>query len=359
MNLEGRIRIAVRLADGHVSDVAIESTRPQLAQKLMAGHTPEEAAEMAGLLFSLCGRAQRIAARVACAAAAGHGRDAANEQAMPILAEWTREHAWRLLLNWPATTGQTPDPDGLQALHRAGEAPGPLAQAVEALLVGQLLGEAPERWLGRDWTAFQSWLDTGRHAARLFDVPHDGPEADACATALLPTLQAMDDAAVEDLARRALEDIDFCTRPTWQGATAETGALPRVLDHPLMAAWLERRGQGADARLLARMIELARMPARLRNDGENVARAWTLADGTGIAGVETSRGVLFHIVRLDGGRVRDYRIVSPTEWNFHPTGPLIEAMRRLPVDERLDARARRLALAFDPCVDYGVEIEHA
>lgn len=359
-SLEGRIRIVVKTHAGRVADVAIESTRPQLAQRVMAGRSPDEAADLAGLLFSLCGRAQRIAARIACAAAGPGGVDAARHETLPVLAEWAREHTWRLLLNWPETTGQTPQPDGLQAIHRAGEETGPLAQALEALLVGMVLGEAPERWLARDWDGLQAWLDAGRHAARLFDRPHDGPEPDACATALLPILREMPNETVAALARAALDDSGFCARPLWQGRSAETGVLARTRRHPLMAAWLDRRGQGADARLLARLIELASMPAWLRAGGEDgVARAWKLADGTGVAGVETSRGILFHIARLDDGRVRDYRIVSPTEWNFHPAGPLAEAMRRLPVDGHLEARARRLALAFDPCVDYQVEIEHA
>ena len=64
MNLEGRIDIT--LAPARVS---IRSTRPQLAQKLLGGRAPSEAAHLAGLIFSLCGQAQRAACETACAAA--------------------------------------------------------------------------------------------------------------------------------------------------------------------------------------------------------------------------------------------------------------------------------------------------
>jgi hypothetical protein len=48
----------------------------------------------------------------------------------------------------------------------------------------------------------------------------------------------------------------------------------------------------------------------------------SLAPGVGRALVETARGLLMHEIVLDGERIADYFIVAPTEWNFHPQGPL-------------------------------------
>ena len=42
----------------------------------------------------------------------------------------------------------------------------------------------------------------------------------------------------------------------------------------------------------------------------------------GRALVETARGLLMHEIVLDGDTVAEYFIVAPTEWNFHPQGPL-------------------------------------
>jgi hypothetical protein len=324
----------------------------------MAGRTPEQAATMAGMLFSLCSNAQRLAAQIACAAAENSDPKPDAKPRLAVLLEWMREHAWRLLLNWPAVAGQSPDPLSLKALRDPGADAEQLAELVEVLLQ-KLLDEPAQQWLARDWDGLQRWLAAGSHAAKLFDKPYEGQEPDVCASGFLPELHAMTDEDVGDLARSALNDGDFCARPTWRGAPVETGILPRVIRHPLISEWTTRRGAGADARLLARLVEFAVMPARLGERDTALARAWRLGDGTGVAGVETSRGVLFHIARLGNGKVQDYRIVSPTEWNFHPDGPLVEAMRRLPCDEGLEARAQRLSLAFDPCVDYGVEIAHA
>jgi hypothetical protein len=353
VSLEGRICVVVSCQGDRVAEVALESSRPQLAHRVMAGRTPAEAAELAGLLFSLCGHAQRAAAKLACAAASDDGQ-AEPHADRAILAEWAREHAWRLLLDWPEASGQAPHAAGLQALHRAGGHAETLAQALDGLLAEHLLGETGDQWLTRDWEAFLAWLAAGRGAAALFDtVADDSAPGEA---AWLPAPSTMTAEDVAGLARRALAEPLFCAHPVWDGRTVETGALARTRSRPLVAAWLIRRGPGADARLLARLVELAELPTRLRTGDATVLRAWTLADGTGVAGVETSRGWLAHIARLDGGRVADYRIISPTEWNFHPAGTLATALRRLPADARLEDRVRRLALAFDPCVDYGIEI---
>ena len=46
------------------------------------------------------------------------------------------------------------------------------------------------------------------------------------------------------------------------------------------------------------------------------------APGEGFAAVESARGKSVSPIRLDGaGRIVDYSIVAPTEWNFHPDGP--------------------------------------
>jgi hypothetical protein len=47
--------------------------------------------------------------------------------------------------------------------------------------------------------------------------------------------------------------------------------------------------------------------------------------------------------------VNDYRVLAPTEWNFHAQGALAAALR----ERRFDAAQTRLAtLALDPCVAF-------
>ena len=55
---------------------------------------------------------------------------------------------------------------------------------------------------------------------------------------------------------------------------------------------------------------------------------------------------------VNGEQVTRYRIVAPTEWNFHPDGALARGLRERPVDGPETARreAHVLVQALDPCV---------
>lgn len=364
-SLEGRIDIRLTRTGDAVTQVAIHSSRPQLAQKLMAGRGPDEVAELAGLIFSLCGKAQRVAAQAACEAARGQvpGRDTLRQREHTVRMESAQEHAWRLLLSWPEQAGHSPDMPSLLALRQATE-PVRFAEALEGLLETTLLGESPVEWTKRDLAGFDAWRQQGAtRVASLFADLGDGADMGVSRAPLLPVLARLDSALAAELARQALDDAAFCAAPRWLGEPAETGALARVADHPMLAAWIARRGRGAGARLLARVLELAEVPQRLRADadqaaGAPVVRAWRLEDHVGMAGVETSRGLLLHAVRLQDGQVVDYRIIAPTEWNFHPEGPLAQALAGL-AGPGLEARARLVSQSLDPCVSYGVELSDA
>lgn len=367
-SLEGRIDICLpRSADGVAR---IVSSRPQVAQRLLAGRSPGEAAELAGMIFTLCGKAQRSAAEAACAAAQGRAASAADSRSSQpaILAEMVQEHAWRLLLDWPARQGQPADPGRLLHLRRAGAEPAALAEALDDLLAGTLLGEPAADWLGRFTGAaplagFDAWAHgQASPTAALFAALGQAADQGISRVPLLPALVQLKPAEVAALAEAALADPGFCARPEWPVTgparqAAETGALARCQSDAPLSDWLAQRGRGVGARMLARLLELARLPAWLRGNGPPVLHAWSLPDQVGVAGVETSRGLLLHLVRLAEGKVDQYRIIAPTEWNFHPAGALAEALAGLTASADPEAAARRIALSLDPCVEYGISLE--
>jgi len=363
-SLEGRIDIRLTRVGSAVADVEIRSSRPQLAQKLMAGRGPKEAADLAGLIFSLCGKAQKVAVQAACEAARGMepAPEVRQRREREVRVELAQEHAWRLLLNWPEQAGRVPDRPSLFKLRQAAAEPARFADTLESLLHTVMLGEAPSTWLGRAGDGFDVWRQSGATLlADLFAGLGDGPDTGVSHCTLLPALADLDDASVRALARHALDAPSFCAAPLWQAEPAETGAVARRADHDLLAAWIARRGRGAGARLLARLLELAELPQHLRGGSAStgraeVIRAWPLGDNAGMAGVETSRGLLIHVVRLKDGKVEEYRIVAPTEWNFHPAGPLAQALARLETGASLEAAARLVSQSLDPCVAYGVEL---
>jgi Ni,Fe-hydrogenase I large subunit len=102
--------------------------------------------------------------------------------------------------------------------------------------------------------------------------------------------------------------------------------------------------------------------------------ALTLAAGAGLrrglGWVETARGVLVHLIDLEGigadersggERIARYRILAPTEWNFHPRGAVAAGMLGVhaPSADELRQRADWLVQSLDPCVEYVLRIDGA
>ncbi len=364
-NLEGRIDVTIELHGTDAPAIKIASSRPRLARKLMTGATPKAAAERAGLIFSLCGKAQRIAAEMACEAARGIAPDEAvlAERTRRVMVELAQEQVWQLLVNWPRLMSMQPDMPTLIGLRQSAQDPTAFMSALQALLRDVLLGEDVEQWLARGLVGFDAWRGQARTpTAEMFRAWSPADDHGICDTQLLPPLQQMSAEHCVDLARRALADEDFCGQPQWRGRPAETGAVSRLREHPLLRAWIAARGRGSGARQLARLLELAGLPQQFHAASQPLAHGYGLAENTGMSAIETSRGLLIHVVRLADGLVADYRIVAPTEWNFHPAGALAEALADLSdavAVADIAARARAICQSLDPCVAFGVEISHA
>ena len=78
---------------------------------------------------------------------------------------------------------------------------------------------------------------------------------------------------------------------------------------------------------------------------------------TGISQVEAARGRLVHRVVCDDGVVSDYRIVAPTEWNFHATGSVADGLAHLATDRPDVVQQADLFLTLmDPCVGWSLEV---
>ena len=130
---------------------------------------------------------------------------------------------------------------------------------------------------------------------------------------------------------------DFIAAPLWASAPAESSPFTRQSGQALVADLTREQGNGLLTRLAAQLVELAvilaGLPVRLaalaaggdgpgekaNGIGGGAAKA-SLPDGVGLVQVQAARGLLVHRVAIQAGRVADYRILAPTEWNFHPQG---------------------------------------
>lgn len=102
----GRVRLSFLLDGGRVGAATVACERPAVA-RLLRGKPAEQAVALVPLIYSLCGKAQGIAARAALAAA--RGQAAAPHVDAEAWAEAAREHAWKLFVDWPRQLDDDPD----------------------------------------------------------------------------------------------------------------------------------------------------------------------------------------------------------------------------------------------------------
>jgi uptake hydrogenase large subunit len=156
----------------------------------------------------------------------------------------------------------------------------------------------------------------------------------------------------------------WCKAPRYDGRVVEVGALARQLiaGQPLLRDLTARHGGNVLARVVARLLEVARLLpamehwARALRPGEPFcAPAIIPPEGRGVGLIEAARGSLGHWVEYRRGRIARYQIVAPTTWNFAPRdgngqpGALEQALVGLTAAP--DAPAiQHVIRSFDPCM---------
>jgi len=390
VSIEGRLRIDLHPVAGPVNRVHIESTRPLQAVRIFEGRRPQEVLMRLPLLFSVCGVAQATAAsrafRQALALADTGSVDAAR--GLLVQMETAREHLWRIVIDWPKLLDEPVEAARaapLQAMMAAvrkalfadAEAfslraephsdDGALHAQIDRLdemLAGLVFGCAPVQWLEIDGASgLDAWTwSTDTVAARLLrEVSRLGwPGIGATESTFLPDLPEV------GLNRRldAADADRFIAEPVWEGRTCETTPLARQIDCELIRSLRCEYGTGLLTRLTALLVELARIPAVMRESAAQAGPADSselsagLPAGIGIGQVEAARGRLVHRVMLDDGRVQRYQILAPTEWNFHPAGVAARGLGRLPDGNgtTLRRQAAMLVNSVDPCVGYDLRV---
>lgn len=155
--------------------------------------------------------------------------------------------------------------------------------------------------------------------------------------------------------------------PRLAGQVVETGAIARQLaaGQPLVRDVVQRHGGTVYTRVLARVLELARVVPlveqwlqQLRPGEAYCVPSPVFTDGVGVGLGEAARGALGHWVVAQGGRIANYQIVAPTTWNFSPRdtqgtpGALEQALVDAPVreGETTPVAVQHIVRSFDPCM---------
>jgi hypothetical protein len=245
----------------------------------------------------------------------------------------------------------------MQEPAQAGTAGGRLDDILEA----DVFGVSAERWLAMSTLAeCQRWIDeagtpAARLMARLLGLPDPAPQP-------LAWTPDVDASSAHALAASMDAQPDFELAPEWRGRPAETGALARCHRHRLVG-----EAMGASRRLLARglarMVELAELTGGRGGSatGAGACGSVRVRAGDGLGWVETARGLLVHRARIGDGVIDDYRVLAPTEWNFHPRGPMTASVAGMLVasDEALHDAIGLAVQSLDPCVTCRIEVGNA
>jgi Ni,Fe-hydrogenase I large subunit len=361
---EGKLHIETVWDGSAVSAVSIRSSRPQGAGRMLQSRMLQDAVAAVPRLFGICRRAQGVAAAMAAEAALGTAvADTARAARKRIvLGEIIHESLWRMLLDWPAQAGLAPRVQAMAAMRSAF---GGLADEVawssmlhvlRELLRREVLGCDPEQWLELESPqALEAWCsDAGTVVARAM---HGFVRCGNFAAGGVGLMPRPGEAWLREVAE-AMRGEGFAQQPAWRGEPLETGALARQWRHPLLQALPDTEGHSVFARLAARLIELARLAAG--DGGEEWFGSLPLGEGAGLAWVETVRGLLLHRIASDGERVLQYRIVAPTEWNFHAGGALVRGLAGMRAASVEEARRRTewLVQSLDPCVACEITLMH-
>lgn len=382
MTTEGKLSISVNWDGATVNAVAVQSSRPLQASRLTIGKPVQDAIDTMPLLFSVCGRAQGVAAVMAAEAALGievAGKLRAS-RARLILGEAIQEHLWRILLDWPREAGMQPMTEQYIGIGRAAKpllatggwktiGGGPDADYDDAwlafsrmlkdILHREVFGCDPARWLELDTQqGLEAWYeDTDTLAAQIL---RGLAQCARFGTSNVATMPSPDRIWLQEIAEAMQKDAAFSCQPNWQGAALETGVLARQWQHPLLQALMAAEGNSVFARMVARLVELAHM-AETADNASGWIGSQSLGKGVGIAWVETARGLLMHRTASDDGRVLDYRVVAPTEWNFHANGALVRGLCGTVATNEAAARSKAewLVQSLDPCVAYEITVRHA
>ncbi len=356
----------------------LHNERPELVSGLSVGQPASALPGLVSALLSMCGHAHGLASRLAVEAARGQPRSLSRDEARSLQIDTLREHLRRLWLDWPRLLQGHLDASlsQLQTLHGAPVLQGKLAsvasehattlEATRGWLHAQVFDMPPDIWLARWLRDGETWLAdwclrSPTAPARLLAAIQP-----AARDTVLPVraLRPSDTSAMQALAQRLASDAAQVRQPGWPESEVETGPWCRLHDSCDTATprslWWRMAGRLADLARLALPDQPAQHSAELGPCGDRVLGhgSLILGPGQGLAWVEMARGTLIHGVQLDGdgpdARVQGCQVLSPTEWNFHPHGPVNHLLSAVPDDARFVPHAALIVAAFDPCVPFTI-----
>ncbi|PHS70721.1 MAG: hypothetical protein COB23_03345 [Methylophaga sp.] len=380
MSVQGELSICLT---PHVAGIRseISSSRPMHAAQLFVGKTIKQTLQTLPLLFNICAKAQAVTAVRAIESAVKlpiNNRVESQREAL-VCIESLREHSLQILMDWPSYINETINnkalSDVVPSLNMLMQAFKPqqlldfgakiiepasaqqiaLWQHCAQQLSNTIFGVPIKQWPQDKLSSLEHWAEQQQTPAARFIVwlnQQDWKHAGHSNIKLLPEI---DDLA---LIRRLMEQqTQFTAQPDWQSSCYEASWFNYQQHHPIIRQLNHQKGNGIYTRMLARLIEVADLMKKLHHYFmTGMILNQTVSRVNGLASTNAARGRLSHYIELEHEVIKQFFILAPTEWNFHPQGVAAESLTHLQDSSALQLQADLLIRAIDPCVGYQLQI---
>lgn len=154
--------------------------------------------------------------------------------------------------------------------------------------------------------------------------------------------------------------------PRYDGLAMETGPLAEMVlaGQPLVSDLVRTQGANAFVRELARLSRptglfdaMATWLCETKGETGFYTHPGEIESGEGFGLTQASRGALGHWVKLEGGSITHYQVITPTAWNFSPRdslgarGPVEQALVGTTVrDPENPVELGHVVRSFDACL---------
>jgi len=154
--------------------------------------------------------------------------------------------------------------------------------------------------------------------------------------------------------------------PRYNGEVIEVGAIARQLiaGDPLIAEFFSLYGSTVFTRVFARLHEGVKLLRKMSGwieeleVNENYFIRNTLKErASGIGITEAARGILGHWICVEGGKISNYQVITPTGWNASPRdeketpGALEQALINTKIEnESNPVEIDHVIRSYDPCL---------
>ncbi|SFV58821.1 Hydrogenase maturation factor HoxV/HupK [hydrothermal vent metagenome] len=389
MPIDGKIKIKVTVSSSVIKSIFITSSRPTHITQLFTEQSIQKVATTIDALYQLCNIAHRFAfLRLLdkCKVISLSKNEIMAYQLLLDL-ETIKEHCFSIATKWCINDNQIINKNIIELLATIKKINSslfssdntlslnkktiqsfsiikPLIEKLEQQLTIAIIGnEFDAKTIFDNSSNFKHWIETKNSDCAIFlhniQKYQFGDMGNINANFLPNTV-------IKKLTN-LLNNDNFISQPSYKDSCYETTPYARQSNHPLIQQLFDKYGSGVFTRASAQLLEIFELLKRIKTNYTQIHnediyyKINTSANATAMVNIDAARGKLIHRLSIQGEKIKTYRILSPTQWNFHPQGVLKQMIKLIYFKDKQDLndKIKLLVNAIDPCVGYVIEIDYA